>query len=168
MDMNTFRGILAYVGKGSAIGMIAGGIMGAVSYKSQTSFDKRVQRLQNTDDVDISSLRRDEVFLQAIMEFQAYSKIDMPRSKRLFKTTVKCCNSIVHLYSQLHAEHVVTPGVLQFRMNRYLRELQEALQAMERTCRRVATDPGLVIDYEHYAGNVYKCADNYIHNACLR
>lgn len=169
IDREAIKTVLSYIGKGGAVGFAIGSIAGAMSYKSKLSFDKHVKQLE-AGEVDISSLRIDTVFLQAVMDLRAYRKIDLPRSKRVFETIVKCCNNIVHLYIQLNADNVVTPGVLQFRMSRYLRELREALDAMARMCRQqgqTQTEDMLLADYDRYSEAVYKCADNYIHNACL-
>lgn len=170
IDGEAIKTVLAHIGKGGAAGFVIGSIAGAMSYRSKLSFDKHVKQLE-AGDVDISSLRMDTVFLQAVMDLRAYRKIDLPRSKRVFETIVKCCNNIVHLYIQLNADNVVTPGVLQFRMNRYLRELREALDAMGRLCKRqgqTQSEDMLLVDYGRYSEAAYKCADNYIHNACLQ
>ena len=135
IDNEAVKTVLTHIGKGGMVGFVIGSIAGAMSYKSKLSFDMHVKQM-DTGEVDISSLRIDPVFLQAVMDLRPYRKIALPRSKRLFETIVKCCNTIVHLYIQLNADNVVTPGVLQFRMNRYLRELKESLNAMERICRQ--------------------------------
>lgn len=171
IDVKVAKDLAAHVATSGSIGLVLGSIMGAISFQSKLSFENKVSKLRG----DITSLKTDPDFLDALLALYPYRNIDPPRSVALFETMLRFCNSIVKCHLQLHSSASTTPGVFQFSMNRYFVQLRDASAAMQRICERRGaglTDrdheqSGLLVAYEASAEPMLRCADTYVHNSMM-
>ena len=169
-NVEVAKQLAAHVATSGSIGLFIGSLMGAISFQSRISHEKRVSKLQG----DITSLKTDPAFLDAVLELYPYRGVDPPRTATLYDTMLRYCNNIVQCHLQLNTS-TATPGVFQFSMNRYLSQLRDASAALERICKRKAAEMnlvehkhgGLLVAYEASAEPMLQCADNYVHNALL-
>lgn len=170
-DVGTVSTMASYVATSGSIGLFIGSLMGLISFKTNLSRQKGTSKLRG----DITSLKTDVDFLDAVLALHPYRGVDLPRSGTLFDTMLRLCNNIVKCHLQMHGTSGA-PGVFQFSMNRYLVQLRDASKAMQRICeRKVATniecpeseDGGLFLAYEMSAEPLLECADVYIHNSIM-
>lgn len=171
IDIKVAKELAAHVVTSGSIGLVLGSIMGAISFQSKLGFEKRVSKLKG----DLTSLKTDPDFLDAVLALYPYRGIDPPRSATLFDSMLRLCNSIVQCHLQLHSASSTTPGVFQFSMNRYFVQLRDASGAMQRICERKAAETnalehehgGLLVAYETTAEPLLACADTYVHNSMM-
>ena len=169
IDEATLKKLLGHVAATSSLGLVLGAVVGVVSFSSQMNFEKRLQSLKGGD---VTNLRSNPEFLEALLDLTPYRSIEPPRSEVLFDKMLRSCDSLVQCDLKLRSGFA--PGVVRFTMNRHLRQLKDASAAMERICRNKLKDGSsgedrdrLFAEYSTFSEALITCGDNLVHNAIL-
>lgn len=169
--MTDLKKMASHVTTSSSIGLVFGAIVGFVSYNNEKSFANKIKHLKN----DITNLKSDPEFLDAILNLHPYRMIGDKKMEVVFDRIVACADAIVHCQRQLENRIIETPRrVCGFAMGRYHRKLRDANTLLSQLCRErqghgdVSDDEAnLLTDYSIYSEAVLTIADNYLHNFML-
>lgn len=163
--------IACHLAKAGGLGFVVGSIVGAMSFSSKRAQRSNARKLVGGEaNITVEHLEVDPCFMQSLVDIYPLRNFDPPRSQTLFNTMVSSADSIVKCYLQLNHPATTKPGVLQFRMHRYMVQLQDAAKAFERSYTAHAASTGGAVVYHALPEQLkamQACADNYIFNACL-
>lgn len=169
MDMQNLKRVMTHIAQAGCVGFVLGGLVGVGTYGSDHEHERR--RQSDAIEIDTDSLRLDTIFFDAVFALRPYRKVAADASKRLFDSIVRSSNDIVSYYLKLKDSECANPGVLSFRMHRFLREIRESIAALGRLCTHHAAQNivefSTVVEFEAIARSIDTCADNYIQNSIL-
>lgn len=141
--------------QGSMWGLLVGGALGALRHQAKQRNACRLEECKT----DITFLKNDPVFLDAVLDVLSYAKCSK-RAAQLCNVIARSANELVQCHELLNRSQALNAGVLKFKANRRLEALKDAASALSNS---FPND----LDIGAYTDIVKQCADNYVHNMLL-